>query len=403
MTDSANAPDFYPAQLNPVLVRLVQSFGWAIAPLKYHLNLEVEQADLDKIKALGDNRVVLMPNHPTFDDGIVLLLLSTRLGELFNYLVAHENFQGLQGKLLQLGGAYSIRRGVGDRASIAYTLKRLAESACRMVIFPEGGCSFQNDLVQPFRSGAIHLPLQAMNRLVKQNKTVPHFYLVPISLKYRYTRPMNREIDRILSQLEGELNLVPQTSDLYKRLRAVGERVLESLERDYTIEYETEEPRDWNQRITAIQTQVLERCETQLNLTPAPQMPARERVYKIQAMLESQGEELSAQERADIYRATMQLINFDAIYDGYVAAVPTQERFLDTLTRLEREVFRIDQPRPKGYRRAIVRVGDPIDLKDYFAAYQSNRTETVEKLTQMVQNAVQRNLDIMTSDPKPNN
>lgn len=83
-----------------------------------------------------------------------MFLLSARLGEVFHYLVAHEAFQGLQGRLLTTRlGAYSIRRGLGDRRSVAQTLELLMQPACRLVVFPEGGCSFQNDTVMPFRGG----------------------------------------------------------------------------------------------------------------------------------------------------------------------------------------------------------------------------------------------------------
>ncbi|MBW4574819.1 MAG: hypothetical protein KME08_05985 [Aphanothece sp. CMT-3BRIN-NPC111] len=65
-----------------------------------------------------------------------------------------------------------------------------------------------------------------------------------------------------------------------------------------------------------------------------------------------------------IYKATTRLLNFDAIYDGYAAALPTSERFLETLIRLDGEVFGICQPTSKGHRKAIARIGEPVSLKD---------------------------------------
>ena len=92
-------------------------------------------------------------------------------------------------------------------------------------------------------------------------------------------------------------------------------------------------------------------------------------------------------------KAAWRVLNFDAIYDGYVAASLTPERFLDTLIRLERDVFNIDKPRPKGHRQALLHVAQPINLKDWFADYQQNRTVIVNTVTQKIHQTVQQKLD----------
>ncbi|HCF29600.1 MAG TPA: hypothetical protein DEV81_20895 [Cyanobacteria bacterium UBA11049] len=92
-------------------------------------------------------------------------------------------------------------------------------------------------------------------------------------------------------------------------------------------------------------------------------------------------------------KAAWRVLNFDAIYDGYVAANLTPERFLDTLIRLERDVFNIDRPRPKGHRQALLRVAEPLNLKDWFADYQQNRTITVKTVTQKIHQQVQQKLE----------
>lgn len=388
--------DFYPPKQNPLVTRLFQSISPLVSHFFFQFDFKIATADLEKISALGTERLVFMPNHPSFQDGIVLFRLSARLGTLFHYMIAWENFRGLPGQLLQMGGGYSIRRGVGDRASIAQTLKLLTQPACRLAIFPEGGCSFQNDTVMPFRPGAIQLPLQAMSRLAKQQETIPNFYLIPVSIKYRYTSPMRRTIDATLNRLESTLHLSPTTAEFYPRLRATAERVIVNLEREYNLNVPLTMQTDWNQRIEAIKTHLLQTCEQKLDLPPAPNLPARERVYKIQAALESRTENLEGDKiwtDDSIYKASMRLLNFDAIYDGYVAANPTPERFLDTLMRLEREVYGIVQPPPKGHRHAIVRLGNPVNLKERFNAYKQDKARTVEVLTQEVQQVVQKNLD----------
>ncbi|WP_017304116.1 1-acyl-sn-glycerol-3-phosphate acyltransferase [Spirulina subsalsa] len=384
-------PNFYPSQTHPLLTRLVQSLAYPVTYGLYRLHLKVSEEDVALLRSLSDQRYILMPNHSNFQDGIVLFLLSARVGQLFNYLVAHENFRGALGAFLPRIGAYSIKRGVGDRESIAHTLDLLQQPACHLVIFPEGGCSFQNDIVIPFRTGAVQMPLQALNKLAKQGDTLPNFYLIPVSLKYRYTSTMQSTIAESLHQLESTLGIIPPERDFYPRLRAIGEQVMKNLEREYQI---TRPPHlDWNQRIQAIKTHVLNYCEQALNITGSAHLPMREQVYKIQSLLETETQETAAHQ--SIYRATIRLLNFDAIYDGYVAENPTPERFLDTITRLEREVFQIDQPPSKGHREVRLKLGTPINLKDYWAAYKAERTTVIEQLTRQVQQAVQENVTVL--------
>jgi 1-acyl-sn-glycerol-3-phosphate acyltransferase len=340
--------------------------------------------------------VVYLPNHSNLDDGLVMFLLSARLGQLFNYVVAYEAFQGLIGKLMQKVGAYSIRRGVGDRYSIVQTLKILQQPQCKLVIFPEGGCSYQNETVMPFRPGAVELSFKAIEKIAKQD-TVPNFYLVPVSIKYGYPNSSDVEIERALQRLETVLDLHPQENDFYWRLRNVAERVLTNLETEYHVS--PIEPRDWNQRIRRLKERMLDYCEKKLDLSSATALPDRERVYKIQSILwflDRSDRQLDLDyERID--RTTVRLLNFDAIYDGYVAANPTKERFFATIDRLEREVFNIDRPKFKGWRQAIVKIGTPIDLKKYYLDAVNEepaveRQEIIDRLTDTLQQTVQANL-----------
>ena len=396
---SNSSPQFYPPKLKPVFTRLVQSISYVGAYYVYQVELVVQPEELAKIKAIEEQRIVYLPNHPTLDDGVILFMLSARLGQIFHYIVAKEVFRGWTGKFLQSVGAYSIKRGLGDRPSISQTLELIQQSKSRLVIFPEGGCSYQNDTVMPFRPGAIQLPFGAMNQLVKKEGDIPDLYLVPVSLKYRYTKPMNRVIEQSLAQLEEALRIQKSTSKFYPRLRAIGEKILVKLETEYGLKTEPITKDDWNSRIEALKDHILHDCEQKLQLIPKDHIPARERVYKIQSIIDSQDKKLTKEQEQtyeSLYRSAFRLLNFDAIYDGYVKEKPTPERFLDTLTSLEREVFQIEHPSIKGRRKAFVSLGKPINLKDYFAAYQADKTATVESLAAKIQHTVQQNVDLQT-------
>lgn len=421
----SETPNFFPPRLKPALVRLIQLGAPVLARWLFQFNLAISPDDLKRLRAVESNRLLLFPNHPTFHDPIVMFVLSGRLQSPCYFLAAHETFVNpsvmfsisglltpLEGltrtqwftdlfrRFLQSMGMYSVHRGRPDRSSVAATLELIQQPQSQLVIFPEGGCSFQNDTVMPFRAGGVQLALQGLNRFSKRSEAVPDLFAVPIAIKYQYTRNMEGVIQASLERLETALGIDPAGSSSYERLRTIGATVLERLEKEYHLQPGSEDP-PWTDRVETLKQHVIRRLEKKLGLEPVDTY-IRERVYRIQHSLRQQEAEMSGDVDLDaapsshtlaIEQATRRLLNFDAIYDGYVAKLPTQERFLDTLIRLEREVFDIDQPPPKGFRRAHIMVGEPINLKPYLQAFGQNRSATVKQITAEVQTAVQAQLD----------
>ena len=416
---------FVPSQPQSLLIWTAQRLSGLYAAWFCRFKLDLEPGDRQRLRDLAQSRVLYISNHPTHADGASLFVLSALLQQQFRYVAAYENFKGLQGKVMSWLGAYSIRRGVGDRNSIAETLKLMEHPFCKLVMFPEGGCSYQNDTVMPFREGAIGLSLRALKKLTKKGEPVPDFYLVPVSLKYQHPKAMDRVIARSLKRLEKALDLPQKSPDFYWRLRAVAGALLQRLEAEFGVEplpvddHSAQINRGyWNQRIDQLKNKMLLTYEQKVGIEPCPHLPMRERVYKVQAELEERHEKLSAQEdvvpnsvldpsQEAIYEAlygdTLRLLNFDAIYDGYIAENPTQERFLDTLTTMEREVFRVEVPLAKDMRTAQVKIGEIINLKDYLGKYRQDKDATVQTLTQRAQQIVQANVLAMSRKQHPAN
>jgi 1-acyl-sn-glycerol-3-phosphate acyltransferase len=402
-------PQFIPPQLNPLLTRLIQSIFYLVTYFGFKFRLIVDEKDLARGRAIADQRVIYLPNHSNLDDGMAMFQLSARIGQLFHYVVAVEAFRGSIGKLLQLVGCYSIRRGVGDRPSVIQTLNILQQPQSKLVIFPEGGCSYQNDTLIPFRTGAIELAFKALEKLAKQQAIVPDIYLVPVSLKYRYPNATEMQIDQALNRLEVALAIKSGKSnnnDHYARLRAIAEKVLTSLEAEYHLVPVAES--DWNQRLEGLRKQMLSYCEAKLAIVSENQVREsqrlgkanRERVYKVQSILRNltDTDKNPDVDYQHLYLTTVRLLNFDAIYDGYVAEKPTVERYFATIDRLEREVFGIDQPKFKGRRTIIAKIGTPINLKHYWQEEQSDlplppRAQIIANLTNTIQQEVLKNLN----------
>jgi 1-acyl-sn-glycerol-3-phosphate acyltransferase len=401
---------FYPPLPNSFLINFAQFITPVATRYIFQFELHVDRESIETIQKLSDRRLLLLPNHPTFQDPIVMFALSGKLKQQFYYLSAYELFQGVMTGIFQRLGVYSIRRGLVDRPSIAQTIEILTRQNSHLVVFPEGGCSFQNDTVMPFRAGAIQIAFQAMSKLAKQGE-ITDLYALPISIKYRYTKDMQGVIHQTLNRLERALRIKSNGSD-YDRLRAIAQQVLVQMEREYDTYSPTKDELSWDERISLLRTHILEHCEQQLGISSNPKEALRERTYKIEDVLKTQADaleletlpeaETSTGDRANKYtlieKSIKRLLNFDAIYDGYVAEKPTPERFLDTLTRLEREVFDIDKPPAKGYRQARIKVGEPINLQDFFTEYQRDRASIINAVTLKVQQTVQQNLNLLNGN-----
>src|SRR4051812_45031048 len=106
--------DFRPARPSRVCINLT----WHILQLALRhrrvLRVEIVAADIARLRALENERLVLTPNHPTNTDPALLLELSRRAKMPFYYLSCREAFDGWRGywgKLIQRLGAYSVVRG----------------------------------------------------------------------------------------------------------------------------------------------------------------------------------------------------------------------------------------------------------------------------------------------------
>jgi hypothetical protein len=71
----------------------------------------------------------------------------------------------------------------------------------------------------------------------------------------------------------------------------------------------------------------------------------------------------------------------------------TVERFMDVLGLLELEVFQTR--RIWGPRKATIKLGNPINLKDQAQCYDQHKRAAVQSVNESLESTVQANLDAM--------
>jgi hypothetical protein len=313
--------------------------------------------------------------------------------------------------VLQRLGVYSVIRGAVDRPSFAMTRQILAEGKRRLVVFPEGETVWQNSVVMPFQQGVFQLAFKAYEDAASANADASLF-CVPIAIRYLYLNDMHSQIDASLTRLEAKLALAAAAppATRYDRLRRVADAVLAANERARRVK-----PADGsslNDRVVALKERILTRPEGELGVTPSTGTPALDRVRALfnavdrvidETPASSDYEQRIAHERQEaarsFYHDLWRALRFVAIYDGYVSEAMNVDRCLDVLCLLENEVL---QRRPIwGPRRACVEVGEPVNLKDYFPAYQADKRGTAGRVTAMIESSVREMLARMEADCRP--
>ena len=375
--------------------------------------VEVKEEDLRRLKELKGHRVVLTPSHSGGLEPFVLLHLSKVLGEEFNFLAAKGAFESFSfaGWLIQRLGAYSIVQGIPDKSSFRMTKQLLIEGKRWLVIFPEGFTCWQNDIVMPFQQGVAQLAFWAYEDLDKRGE-LPSLYFVPIAIKYIYLRDMRNEIESSLQRLESKLFSLskPKHLNLYNRLRRLGEAVLSANEKEFNVR--PNKDASLNERIQHIKELIVSRVSHALGVSSLPEQPLLERiryllntidhiVYSesgapeyVEHLLQKRQQELQV-----LYDDLCQVLHFVALYEGYVSDTLTPERFLDVLGLFELEV--LGRGRIWGPRKALVKIGEPINLKNYYLQYQTNKRDALRDVTTTMESSVGQMLAKLSHQSKP--
>jgi hypothetical protein len=348
-----------------------------------------------------------------------MFLFSMIVKEDFNYIAAREVFDwehGLNGWLLQHVGAYSVVRGAADRESFKMTRKVLSEGKKKLVLFPEGEISRQNDTLMALESGATQLTFWGVEELQKKiskpDERIEPLYLTPIALKYIFDADIRPALRKTLTMLENRLGLNNSSGDFYPRLRAISAKLLATMEQEYGLKATAEATT--NDRIQTLRKHILNSIAAQLHIALPPNAKplecvrilrnAMDEFVYIDDTIKSEYHRKIHEEKAatikGFYRDLDRVVNFIVIYEGYFREQNTQERFADVLERLETEVIGGD-PSTKGSRRVLIDVGESINMSERYADYKKDKKAVLNEITDQIADQITKMLVKLDSHRSP--
>ncbi len=391
---------------------LMQWFIYTTLPFWFRYTLKrfsvsIDEASLDRLRRLRGQRCLLLPNHPSPWDPWALVALARRLNEGFFYVAAREVFDRaykLQGWLLQTMGCYSVVRGASDKESFRTTKDILANNRGRLVIFVEGEISNQNDSLLPLEPGVVQLGFLAMQEMFRQVdkdlSRLPSLYVCPIALRYFYeARHLEDHIEQAVRQLEKATGLDGTGKTTFERLRQLGYRVLEQSAQQFGYALTPSEPLD--DQIRGLEHFILCKLEQVVNLPLDGHLSYLDRIRRIRnavdkVLKDSHPEEMTAYQHRlyqhqkavlkHFYWDLDRLVNFIAIYDGYLHPDMTPERHVEMIRRFEKEVF--GEYLFRHPRTVVLQVLEPIDLRDHFEAFLQDKKKAAEQLILQIERAL---------------
>jgi 1-acyl-sn-glycerol-3-phosphate acyltransferase len=366
--------------------------------------IEIDEESRARLRALDGQRAMLCPNHSYQADAVVLYQLSLLLRQPWYYLSALENFLApVQGWLLRNVGVYSVVRGTMDRPSFRCTRQLLAKGDHPVVIFPEGEIVGQNDIINVFQPGVAQFAFWALEDLLAANpqSALPPIYAAPITIKYLLPGDVRPILAQRMALMERKLNLTNPRTDLYDRLAKIGEAVLTIAEREYGLTPAAGSL--FNDRVQAAKAAILARVAREVNVTfHAGQTQVDQvrllfnaidvitRATPAKATYARKLQREHQRRVSALYVDLWRVLRFAATFDGYTPARMTQERLMELTNRLEWEV--LGSLRWAGPMIAVVHVDEPMNLTDYFAAYQRDKRGTVAAVTDRLAGAVREKL-----------
>jgi 1-acyl-sn-glycerol-3-phosphate acyltransferase len=387
---------FQPPRENRTIIRAVNLLYPAFLAVRERIvRISIEPSEWRWLEELRYSRALLLPNHPSETEPSIMAGIARRLRQPFNYVATDEIFRGSTGWLINRMGAFTIRRGWPDRASLRMCRRLLAERDRKLVIFPEGETHRQNDLILPLHKGAVQIGFWSLERLEALGR-LPSLPVVPVVIRYRYVGNPRPALRRGLHRLEIQLGLPPRGDPkaLPDRLLRAGLAVLRGVEQEYGVgaSAREEEKESIDERIAVLYDLIATRVTHILHV----KMPADRSVrLRMRALynatfdyLDRLAEGRTPYERrlharrvaaartclADLWRVQ----NFMSISEECLA-LRTAERAGELLFRLEKEVY--GEPRTLPWREAVVRLGLPMELAGWLPQYRASRKRTVAHCT----------------------
>ncbi|MBX6314779.1 MAG: 1-acyl-sn-glycerol-3-phosphate acyltransferase, partial [Isosphaeraceae bacterium] len=388
---------FHPPRMNPLYVRAARPYRRHLLRSE-HKVFEYDIAGTEHLSPLLDrgDGLLIAPNHSDRADGLVLLDLADRLGRPFCAMAAYQIFAGnggLRHWLFSRLGIFPVDREGTARAAFKAGVEVLSAGKYPLLVFPEGEVYHLADRLTPLRDGAAALAVAAARKRAEAGKTA---WIVPVGLKYRFLDGFDPQpaLSSLMDELENRFTWWHHRErSLVERIYRYAEGMLALKELEY---YGAARPGPLPERIAALRSHILDAIEDRhAGTRRSDPVPVRVKELR-RACLDALADPATTPEQADSLCRDLNdlfvVVQLFSYPGDYARTAPTVEQLAEILMKFEEDVLGVEYATPRGPRRAVLRIGPPIDVGEHLRSAAKPRL-AVPMLTAELEQRIQALLD----------
>lgn len=404
MLEFSDAPyHFFPPEPSKPLIWLGKEVNRFYAlPCKEHRVKEFDLGgNLDAVREAhrAGDRLLFVINHPSHSDPQVMTEVHRRLGVPHCFMAAYDVFlrSKFNGWCMQKLGHFSIDREGSDRKAMATAIETLKDNRCALDIFPEGNVYLTNDRVTPFLDGTAFIAIKAQQALDSGNVRI-----VPVSLKFTNITDCREELIAFVKNSADDAGFpFDPEKPIVESVVELGSHVLAShLERHGYASEITVDKDGIHGDMSKLAATIVADLEENLELTPKEEDSLTDRIRKIRSTIHQiriDEEKASARPEIDTM-ADRAILAFRilAYLNPYLTEKPTLDRFSETVERIGEDHF----SKPMGRiapRRAIVQIGEIIDVAEHIERAGGKARNAITSLTAEMESRVQSGIDAINA------
>lgn len=389
--------DFREPKINPIVMGICRFIFPFWIDLKEQLKIGVFGNQQDLARFSQAKHALILANHPDRQDPFAIAALSLHAREDFYTVCAREVFDwdfGLRGWLLQSVGSYSVKRGKPDRHSIATTKKLLKKGDRKVVIFPEGEITGDQDSLLPFPKSIFHIVLDAQKDL-KASGSEESVHVIPCAIQYSQETEPETALGPCLKKLGKKLDITfEENADVFSQTKQVVRAYITELSFAYSLVLEeSSSARMAEQAAAELLKRVGALCGFQYDET----LPTTDQLYALRNATDEKFKNAPSIARRCRFhcggiskpsiRGDLERIERLLILQRSLLHFEDEIQSCRALDFIESELC--GRITPKGWQTCSVLVEDPIDVSLFVDLYQRNKDEAVDKLCSLFSQRLQ--------------
>lgn len=398
MLEFSDAPyQFFEARPSPILIKIARAVnGKFILPGKNHRISEIKiegATELPREIFEGGDRLMFVSNHPSHSDPQLVTEVHRRLGVPTSFMAAYDVF--LRGKFnawcMQRLGNFSIDREGSDRKAMSAAIDTIKADDYALTIFPEGNVYLTNDRVTPFLDGTAFIALKAQQAIKDARVKI-----IPLSLKFTHLTTPREPVTERLKQLGRDSGHAYDSTDPIPAVMGLGAHLItDYLNQHGYADRISVDPDSIFDSLTGFTAELVSDSESALGIESG-ENALIDRIRKVRSKIHQiRTDESSDVDREEIGRIADKAIlalRIHGYITPYLTENPTVDRYIETVERVAEDFYSRIMP-PTGPRRAIVQIGEPIDVQAVLENAGGKLRGAVGELTNATESAVQAGID----------